>query len=138
MGDRDDFTGLFSSSTLDLTDTALGSGLKERSDNIKSLILLFSDLDMVKLQEGDILGDAYEYLIGMFAMESGKKAGEFYTPRQVSEVMAQIVTKEESIGSIYDPTVGFRVIIITTANRNDGYWLLSPLQKTENIDWCAF
>lgn len=77
-GEVNDFKGLFSSSTLDLTDTALGSNLHERSNNIKALILLFSDLNMVALQKGDILGDAYEYLIGQFAMESGKKAGEFY------------------------------------------------------------
>ncbi len=101
-----DFKGLFSSSTIDLTDTALGSNLKERSENIQSLILLFSDLNLVDLQEGDILGDAYEYLIGQFAMESGKKAGEFYTPHQVSEVMARIVSKSSDLKSIYDPTVG--------------------------------
>ncbi|WP_153046366.1 N-6 DNA methylase, partial [Streptococcus suis] len=82
----DDFQGLFASSTLDLTDTALGSNLNERSKNIQALIRLFEDLDMVALQNGDVLGDAYEYLIGQFAMESGKKAGEFYTPHQVSEV----------------------------------------------------
>jgi len=64
--------------------------LNERSKNIKALILLFADLDMVALQKSDVLGDAYEYLIGQFAMESGKKAGEFYTPQQVSEVMAQM------------------------------------------------
>lgn len=97
-----DFKGLFSSSTLDLTDTALGSNLNERSKNIKALILLFADLNMVALQKGDVLGDAYEYLIGQFAMESGKKAGEFYTPRQVSEVMAQIVAKTPDIASVYD------------------------------------
>ena len=73
----DDFKGLFSSSTLDLTDTALGSDLNERNKNIQALIRLFEDLDMVALQSGDVLGDAYEYLIGQFAMESGKKAGEF-------------------------------------------------------------
>ena len=76
--DSNDFKGLFSSSTLDLTDTALGSNLNERSKNIKALIQLFADLNMVALQKGDVLGDAYEYLIGQFAMESGKKAGEFY------------------------------------------------------------
>lgn len=105
-GESDDFRGLFSNSTLDLTNTALGSNLNERSKNIKKLILLFSDLNMVALQKGDVLGDAYEYLIGQFAMESGKKAGEFYTPRQISEVMAQIVAKSSNIESIYDPTVG--------------------------------
>lgn len=108
-----DFKGLFSSSTIDLTDTALGSNLKERNDNIQKLIMLFSDLNMVDLQEGDILGDAYEYLIGQFAMESGKKAGEFYTPHQVSEVMARIVSKSSEIQSIYDPTVGSGSLLLT-------------------------
>lgn len=112
-GDASDFKGLFSSSTLDLTDTALGSNLHERSENIKALVLLFADLNMVALQKGDILGDAYEYLIGQFAMESGKKAGEFYTPHQVSEVMAQIVAKSSDIKSIYDPTVGSGSLLLT-------------------------
>nr|WP_218057230.1 N-6 DNA methylase [Gilliamella apicola] len=111
--DADDFKNLFSNSTLDLTDTALGSNLHERSKNIKALILLFADLDMVALQKGDVLGDAYEYLIGKFAMEAGKKAGEFYTPRQVSEVMAQIVAKTPNIRSIYDPTVGSGSLLLT-------------------------
>ncbi|HFI0470653.1 TPA: type I restriction-modification system subunit M [Streptococcus suis] len=109
----DDFQGLFASSTLDLTDTALGSNLNERSKNIQALIRLFEDLDMVALQSGDVLGDAYEYLIGQFAMESGKKAGEFYTPHQVSEVMAQIVATNSSISSIYDPTVGSGSLLLT-------------------------
>lgn len=112
-GESADFKGLFSSSTLDLTDTALGSNLNERSKNIKALINLFADLDMVALQKSDVLGDAYEYLIGQFAMESGKKAGEFYTPRQVSEVMAQIVAKTSNIQSIYDPTVGSGSLLLT-------------------------
>src|SRR5699024_12679685 len=100
-GDSDDFKGLFSTSTIDLTDTALGSNLNERSKNIRELILLFADLNMVALQKGDVLVDAYEYLIGQFALDSGKKAGELYTPRQVSEVMAQIVAKTTKLDSIY-------------------------------------
>ncbi|MBC8590011.1 type I restriction-modification system subunit M [Wansuia hejianensis] len=115
----DDFKGLFSSSTIDLTDTALGSNLNERSKNIQALIMLFADLDMVALQKGDILGDAYEYLIGQFAMESGKKAGEFYTPHQVSEVMAQIVAKSSKIESIYDPTVGSGSLLLTVGKHLD-------------------
>ena len=114
-----DFEGLFSSSTLDLTNTALGSNLNDRSKNIKALILLFADLNMVDLQKGDVLGDAYEYLIGQFAMESGKKAGEFYTPRQVSEVMAQIVAKTANIKSIYDPTVGSGSLLLTVKKHLD-------------------
>lgn len=115
----DDFKGLFSSSTIDLTDTALGSNLNERSKNIQALIMLFADLNMVALQKGDVLGDAYEYLIGQFAMESGKKAGEFYTPHQVSEVMAQIVAKSSKIESIYDPTVGSGSLLLTVGKHLD-------------------
>src|SRR5690625_3492787 len=114
-GDRDDFKGLFSSSTIDLTDSALGNNLNTRSKNIRELIELFADLNMVALQKGDVLGDAYEYLIGQFAMESGKKAGEFYTPRQVSEVMAQIVAKTTEVNSIYDPTVGSGSLLLTVS-----------------------
>ena len=123
----DDFKGLFSSSTIDLTDTALGSNLNERSKNVQALIMLFADLNMVALQKGDILGDAYEYLIGQFAMESGKKAGEFYTPHQVSEVMAQIVAKSSKIESIYDPTVGSGSLLLTV-----GKYLDSDAQKNLN------
>lgn len=114
-----DFKGLFSSSNLDLNDTALGSDLNARSQNIQALIKLFADLNMNKLQESDVLGDAYEYLIGQFAMESGKKAGEFYTPRQVSEVMAGIVTSNKKIKSIYDPTVGSSSLLLTVGQKYD-------------------
>ncbi|MFD1363282.1 type I restriction-modification system subunit M [Lentibacillus salinarum] len=139
-GDSDDFKGLFANSTLDLTDTALGSNLNERSKNIKALVLLFADLDMVALQKGDVLGDAYEYLIGQFAMESGKKAGEFYTPRQVSEVMAQIVAKTSSIKSIYDPTVGSGSLLLTVgkhltveAQKNLNYYGQEKNTATYNL-----
>lgn len=111
--DNNDFKGLFSSSIIDLNNSALGSDLHKRSKNIKDLILLFSDLDMVTLQEEDILGDAYEYLIAQFASNAGKKAGEFYTPRQVSEVMAQIIAKTTDVKSIYDPTVGSGSLLLT-------------------------
>lgn len=111
--DSDDFKGLFSNSIIDLTNTALGSDLKKRSKNIEDLILLFSDLNMIDLQAGDVLGDAYEYLIAQFASNAGKKAGEFYTPHQVSEVMAQIVAKTTTVSSIYDPTVGSGSLLLT-------------------------
>lgn len=108
-----DFKGLFSSSQMDFSNTALGDNLNKRSKNVSKLIMMFADLDMISLQKGDILGEAYEYLIGQFAMESGKKAGEFYTPHQVSEVMAQIVAKNGDIKSIYDPTVGSGSLLLT-------------------------
>lgn len=135
-----DFKGLFASSTIDLTDSALGSDLNERSKNIKALILLFADLNMVSLQKGDVLGDAYEYLIGQFAMESGKKAGEFYTPQQVSEVMAQIVAKSSNIRSMYDPTVGSGSLLLTVkkhlseeAQKNLNYYGQEKNTATYNL-----
>src|SRR5699024_12458871 len=106
-GDIDDFKGLFSSSTIDLTDSALGSNLNARSKNIRQLIELFADLNMVALQKGDVLGDAYEYLICQFAMESGKKAGELDIPRQVNEVMATIVETKTKADYIHDDTVEY-------------------------------
>ncbi|GGB03647.1 type I restriction-modification system subunit M [Macrococcus hajekii] len=111
--EMDDFKGLFSSSIIDLNNSALGSDLNKRSKNVKDLILLFADFNMVDLQEGDILGDAYEYLIGQFASNAGKKAGEFYTPRQISEIMAQIVAKTTDVTTIYDPTVGSGSLLLT-------------------------
>ncbi len=113
---ENDFKGLFSSSNLDLNDNAFGEKLNDRNKSIKALILLFADLNMVDLQKSDILGDAYEFLIKKFALESGKKAGEFYTPRQVSEVIAQIVSKSSNISSIYDPTVGSGSLLLTVSS----------------------
>ncbi len=111
--DLDDFKGLFSSSVIDLNNVALGSDLNKRSKNIRDLIDLFADLDMVNLQNGDVLGDAYEYLISQFASDSGKKAGEFYTPSQVSEIIAQIIARTTEVKSIYDPTVGSGSLLLT-------------------------
>ena len=55
--------------------------------------------------EIDVLGDAYEYLIGQFAASAGKKAGEYYTPQQVSNILAQIVTMDnKDIKNVYDQT----------------------------------
>lgn len=112
-----EFRGLFNTSIIDVTNTALGSDLNKRSKNIQDLIKLFRDLNMVSLENNDILGDTYEYLIGAFASDAGKKAGEFYTPRQVSEVMAQIVAKTAKFNkmnpSIYDPTVGSASLLLT-------------------------
>lgn len=139
-GDADDFKGLFSTSIIDLTDSALGNDLNKRSKNIKDLILLFADLDMVDLQNGDVLGDAYEYLIGQFASSAGKKAGEFYTPRQVSEVLAQIVVKSSNISSVYDPTVGSGSLLLTVgkhlnkgAQRDLHYYGQEFITETYNL-----
>ncbi|SSX66796.1 type I site-specific deoxyribonuclease [Acinetobacter johnsonii] len=66
------------------------------------------DIDFdISNTEADVLGDAYEYLIGEFASGAGKKAGEFYTPQTVSTLLAKIVTQgKDRLRSVYDPTCG--------------------------------
>jgi type I restriction enzyme M protein len=93
--------------------TKLGDG-KEKADRLTNLIAIFEnpDLDFSKNRaEGDdILGDAYEYLMRHFATESGKSKGQFYTPAEVSRIMAQIIgirnAKTGAATSVYDPTCG--------------------------------
>ena len=112
----DDFRGLFSGMKL-TEDAALGSSLKVKNENITALIELFSDLNLPELQEQDIIGDVYEYLIGKFAMESGAKAGEFYTPYFVSDLIANIVAVSvKNIKSLYDPTVGSGSLLLKLKN----------------------
>ena len=95
---EDDFENLFE-------DVDLKSS---KNKKISEVILKLSEIDF-KLEdtERDILGDAYEYLIGQFASSAGKKAGEFYTPQEVSKILAKIVTTGKTkIKKAYDPTCG--------------------------------
>lgn len=85
---------------------------------------MIKDIPMDGKQDYDVLGFIYEYLISQFAANAGKKAGEFYTPHEVSVLMSEIVAehlKGKKEIKIYDPTSGFRVIIMTQANSHDGY-----------------
>ena len=103
---EEDFMGLFED--VDLTSTKLGKSVHQKNEMISKIFIHLSEVDF-KLEETDIdvLGDAYEYLIGQFASGAGKKAGEFYTPQQVSQVLACLVTlNKERIKSAYDPTCG--------------------------------
>ncbi|WCT55092.1 type I restriction-modification system subunit M [Paenibacillus kyungheensis] len=93
---------------VDLYSKKLGSTPQKQNQTIADVMKELSAMDIAG-HEGDILGDAYEYLIGQFASESGKKAGEFYTPQPVAQLMTQIVlhNKEDQRGfSVYDPTMG--------------------------------
>lgn len=101
-----DFEGLFDD--MDLKSTKLGKEVKERSRVIGRVL---SSIDNLELDfdnaQIDVLGDAYEYLIGMFAQTAGKKAGEFYTPQQVSKILARIVSLgKDKLLSVYDPCCG--------------------------------
>ena len=73
------------------------------------------DFDLEE-SDSDVLGDAYEFLIGQFASGAGKKAGEFYTPQQVSKILAKIVTLDKQlIKSVYDPTCGSGSLMLRVA-----------------------
>lgn len=103
---EDDFDDLFSD--LDLTSQKLG---KTESAKNALIVKVLGHLDKIDFNlndpKSDVLGDAYEYLIGQFASGAGKKAGEFYTPQQVSTVLAKLVTTGKSkLKSVYDPTCG--------------------------------
>ena len=103
---EDDFDNLFDD--VDLDSTKLGKKDKDKNKKISDVLLLLNDIDFeFGNEESDILGDAYEYLISQFASEAGKKAGEFYTPQEVSKILAKVVTLgKDKIKNVYDPTCG--------------------------------
>jgi len=89
---------------------------KDRNRRLKNLLLDFSALDLrpSNLEGNDVIGDAYEYLIGNFAADAGKKAGEFYTASQVSVLLAQLVQPKEG-DRISDPTCGSGSLLLKVA-----------------------
>ena len=103
---EDDFANLFED--LDINSTKLGNNANDRNELISKVLTHLDNIDFdLSNSESDVLGDAYEYLIGEFASGAGKKAGEFYTPQTVSTLLAKIVTQgKERLRSVYDPTCG--------------------------------
>ncbi len=100
------FADLFTD--IDLYSNRLGTGDQKQSDTISSLIKEIDKADLLN-SDSDVLGNAYEYLIGQFASETGKKAGEFYTPQAVSKILTKIAIagQETKRGlSVYDPCMG--------------------------------
>lgn len=103
---EDDFENLFED--LDLDSSKLGKTSKEKNDLISKVLVHLDAIDFnLDDANADVLGDAYEYLIGEFASGAGKKAGEFYTPQPVSTLLARLVTaNNKNLKSAYDPTCG--------------------------------
>lgn len=114
-GSQEDFDHLFDD--MDLTSTRLGRDVKSRSDLIAKVMVNISEIDFeYEDSEIDVLGDAYEYLISKFAANAGKKAGEFYTPQQVSKILAKIVTVgKTNLRDVYDPTCGSGSLLLRVA-----------------------
>ena len=112
---QEDFDHLFDD--MDLGSTKLGKDVKSRSKLIAKVMANIAQIDFAhEDSEIDVLGDAYEYLISQFAANAGKKAGEFYTPQQVSKILAKIVTVgKNNLKNVYDPTCGSGSLLLRVA-----------------------
>lgn len=112
---EEDFGNLFSD--LDLTSHKLGKSEADKNELIVKVLVHLDEIDFdLENVDSDVLGDAYEYLIGKFASGAGKKAGEFYTPQQVSSILAQLVTVgKDKLKSVYDPTCGSGSLLLRVA-----------------------
>jgi type I restriction enzyme M protein len=93
---------------IDLTSAKLGKSEDEKNELISKVLVHLNNIDFqLHDAKADVLGDAYEYLIGEFASGAGKKAGEFYTPQPVSQLLAELVTlNNPRLRNVYDPTCG--------------------------------
>ncbi len=113
---EEDFDKLFSE--INLNHDKLGKTMNARAELIAKVL---KHLDKIDFQLGnsqiDVLGDAYEYLISQFASGAGKKAGEFYTPQEVSIILSRIVTSgKKRIKDVYDPTCGSGSLLLRVAH----------------------
>lgn len=127
------FDGVFN--TLQTGLSKLGDSSSSQTKAISEIIHLIKDIPMDGKQDYDVLGFIYEYLISMFAANAGKKAGEFYTPHEVSLLMSEIVAehlKNRSEIEIYDPTSGSGSLLI-----NIGRSVAKHIDNKDNIKYYA-
>lgn len=127
------FSGVFA--TLETGLSKLGETSGARTKAIRDLIYLIKDIPMDGRQDYDVLGFIYEYLISNFAANAGKKAGEFYTPHEVSLLMSEIVAghlKNKKEIKIYDPTSGSGSLLI-----NIGKSAARFMDRSDNIKYYA-
>jgi len=118
-------------------DEKLGKG-KDKVDRLSNLIEIFEnealDFSGNRAENDDLLGDAYEYLMRHFATESGKSKGQFYTPSEVSRIMAKVIGIEKSKSqseTVYDPTCGSGSLLLKAANESP-YGLSIQGQENDN------
>lgn len=104
---EDDLKGLFDD--LDVNSSKLGSTVAKRNEKLVKLLNAIGDLPLGNWEDNsiDLFGDAYEYLMQMYASSAGKSGGEYYTPQEVSELLARItVVGKTEVNKVYDPAVG--------------------------------
>lgn len=127
------FNGIFT--TLETGLSKLGDTSAKQTKAISGLVQLIKDIPTDGKQGYDVLGFIYEYLIGMFAANAGKKAGEFYTPHEVSVLMSEIIAdhlKDNTEIKIYDPTSGSGSLLI-----NIGQSVAKHIDDKNNIQYYA-
>ena len=110
------FSGLFDD--VDLKSKKLGADDQQRNVTITEVLKKLNGIDVLG-HNGDVIGDAYEFLISQFASEAGKKAGEFYTPHEVSDMMARIAAigqEDKKLFSVFDPTMGSGSLMLNIRN----------------------
>lgn len=116
------YDGIFN--TLEIGLSKLGDTSQSQTKAVKDLIYLINDIPMDNKQDYDVLGFIYEYLISNFAANAGKKAGEFYTPHEVSLLMSEIIAehlKNRDKIEIYDPTSGSGSLLINIGKTASKY-----------------
>ena len=116
-------------------ESKLGAG-KEMQDRLSKLVAIFEGLDF-RAEGDDLLGDAYEYLMRHFATESGKSKGQFYTPAEVSRIMAKVIgigvdTRQDQ--TIYDPTCGSGSLLLKAADEAP-HGITVYGQEMDNATW---
>ena len=134
---EDDFGGLFSD--IDLASPKLGKTADDKNRLISDVLVNLQGIDfgLNEAEEIDILGDAYEYMIGQFAAGAGKKAGEFYTPQEVSEILSEIViTGKTRLKSVYDPTCGSGSLLLRTARGGNADAIFGQEKNPTTFNLC--
>ncbi|MFC8530300.1 type I restriction-modification system subunit M [Nocardia sp. NPDC057227] len=137
LAEANDLQGVINNADFD-DPTKLGSG-KDLQDKVSNLIGIFQDMDFSgsKAEGDDLLGDAYEYLMRHFATQSGKSKGQFYTPAEVSRVMAQLLQIPASTlksTTVYDPTCGSGSLLIKVADAAPNGLTIYG-QENDNATW---
>lgn len=119
LAEENDLQGVINNADFD-DPNKLGEG-KAMQDRLTNLVSIFQDIDFTgsRAEGDDLLGDAYEYLMRHFATESGKSKGQFYTPAEVSRIMAQVLEIPKDAPrstTVYDPTCGSGSLLIKVAD----------------------
>ena len=113
---EDDIKGLFDD--LDVNSSKLGNTVAKRNEKLVKLLDAIGDLPLGNFQDHtiDLFGDAYEYLMTMYASQAGKSGGEFFTPQEVSELLARLtVVGKTAVNKVYDPACGSGSLLLKFA-----------------------